>query len=420
MPMSTQVTDEWFDLRHPELYLHPHETLREMRESAPVYFSPELDSWVITRYDDVSGALRDRRFHAVEESKKVDALPPAARRELAALRRIFTEWGGRDDPVAHEVFLRVMKRHLTPRRMGDQLPMIQQIMDDLLDAALAGGRRAEDGGVDVVNDIAHPLSMSVVCHLLGIPAEDVDLDLMLSASNAISQLLEMGELDQLRRSQDGMLTMAAFLAPHVAAARRGAGSGLLEVMAGPGTPLRYTDSEVVSQGIMFTVVGYHTTANLLANGIQLLFDHPDQRRLLRARGPSALPTAFDEMMRYHGPVSTVRRMMLEDVPLRGKVVGKGDTAMLALIAANRDPAVFDDPDEFRIDRANAHKHLGFTVGPYSCMGQALARLEGEVFFRTLLTRLPDMTPADPTPDWMVFRPLGRELRTLRIRPEGGA
>jgi cytochrome P450 len=412
--VSQLVTGPTFDLRDPTLYLDPHPLLHRMRETAPVYYAPEVGSWVLTRYDDVCAALRDPRFHAVEEHKKVDVHPAAVRRELAPLRRIFMQWGGRDDPAAHAVFLRVMKKHFTPRRVAAQVPMIQQIMDDLLAAALARG-----GEVDVVNDLAHPLAMSVVCRLLGIPPADVDLDLLLGASNSISQLLEMAELDQLRRSQQGMLDMGAYLAPFVQAARRGAGSGLFSVMAGPRTPLPYGDDDVVAQGIMFTVVGYHTTANLLANGIQLLFDHPDQRRLLLDGGLAGLPGAFDEMMRFHGPVSTIRRMVLEDVPLRGQMIPKGDTAMLALVAANRDPAVFADPDAFRIDRANAHRQVGFTVGPYSCMGQALARLEGGVFFRTLLTRLPGMSLADPTPDWMVFRPLGKELRTLRIRPGGG-
>lgn len=411
--MTSQLVPEaWFDLQDPDLYLHPYPLLHEMREKVPVYYSPELGSWLLTRYDDVAAALRDPRFHAVEEHKKVDALPPATQRELEPLRRIFMQWGGRDDPGAHEIFLRVMKKHFTPRRVLAQLPVITAIMDDLLSAALARGAT-----VDVVNDIAHPLSMSVVCQLLGIPPADMDMELMLRASNAISQLLEMGELDQLRRSQQGMLEMGAFLAPYVDAARRGQGSGLFAVMAGPGTPLPYSEEDVVAQGIMFTVVGYHTTANLLANGIQLLFDHPEQRRLLLAGGLSGLPAAFDEMMRFHGPVSTIRRMVLQDVSLRGEVIPKGDTVMLALLAANRDPAVFTDPDEFLVGRANAHRHVGFTVGPYSCMGQALARLEGQVFFRTMLTRLPDMAPADPTPDWTVFRPLGKELRTLRIRPE---
>lgn len=412
--MSTQLIPEmWFDLQEPDLYRDPYSVLREMRENAPVYYCPELASWMITRYDDVGAALRDPRFHAVEENKKIDALPHATQRELDPMRRIFTQWGGRDDPPAHEEFLRVMKKHFTPRRMLGQLPVIETIMDRLYCAATARG-----GPVDVVNDLAHPLAMSVVCHILGIPQADVDMELMLGASNLISQLLELGELEQLRRSQRGMLQMRAFLAPYVAAARRGAGTGLFAVMAGPGSRLPYTDDDVVAQGIMFTVVGYHTTANLLANGIQLLLDHPDQRRVLVERGDAAIATAFDEMMRYHGPVSTIRRMALEDIPLRGKVIRKGDTVMLALLAANRDPAVFDDPDAFLVTRTNAGKHVGFTVGPYSCMGQALARLEGQVFFRTMLTRSPHMVAADPTPDWTVFRPLGKELRTLRIWPEG--
>ena len=411
MPSQTAT---WFDLRHPDLYLHPHPLLHEMRRTAPVYHCPELDSWLLTRYDDVSAALRDPRFHAVEEHKKVDALPAADRRELAPLRRIFMEWGGRDDPATHEVFLRGMKKHFTPRRVAALRPLVEGVMDELCAAADARG-----GPVDVVDDLAHPLAMSVVGHLLGIPRGDVDLELMLDASQSISQLLELAEPDQLRRAQEGMLAMADHLAPHVEAARRGAGSGLFAVMAGPGTALRYSDPEVVSQGIMFTVVGYHTTANLLANGIQLLFDHPEQRRALLDDGLAGLPVAFDEMMRFHGPVSTIRRMVLEDVPLRGRVIPRGDTVMLGLLAANRDPAVFDDPDVFDVRRPNAHRHLGFTVGPYSCMGQALARLEGEVFFRTLLTRWPDLAPADPRPDWTVFRPLGRELRTLRVHTEGG-
>jgi cytochrome P450 len=414
MPSQT-VPETWFDLQHPDLYRAPHAVLHEMRRTAPVYFSPELDSWMLTRHDDVSGVLRDRRFHTVEEYKKIDALPPEEQRELAPLRRTFLEWGGRDDPAAHEVFLRALKKHFTPRRVAEQRPVIEQMTDRLCSAAVERG-----DVVDVVNDVAHPLSMSVVCHLLGLRREDVDLGFVLDQSHAIAQLLEMGEPDQLRRSQEGMLTLGAFLAPHVAAARRGERSGLLAAMAGPGTPLRYTDSQVVSQGIMFTVVGYHTTANLLANGLQLLFDHPEQRRALVEDDLTGLPTAFDEMMRFHGPVSTIRRVALEDVTVRGRVIPRGATVLLALLAANRDPEVFTAPDEFDVRRSDAHRQLGFTTGPYSCMGQALARLEGEVFFRILLTRWPDLAPADPEPDWTVFRPLGKELATLRVRTGGGA
>lgn len=409
--MTSQLS---FTLADPHLYLDPHAVLSEMRTTCPVFFDEPLDSWVITRYDDVVACLKDPRMYVVEECKRIDALPPAQQAELVPLRRIFNEWGGRSVARDHDVFLRVVKKYFTPRRVAARVGTIQRLMDGLVDAALRRG-----GPVDVVNDVAHPLAMSVVCDLLGAPAGGADIARLLRASNAVSGLLEMGELEQLQRSQDGMLDVVDYLRPHIAAARAGNGAGLLAVLAGPDAArLDYDNDEIAAQGIMFVVVGYHTTANLLANGLQLLFDHPEQRRALIERDFANLPNAFDEMMRFHGPVSTIRRVALSEVVLRGRRIAAGDTVVLALLAANRDPAVFARPDEFWVDRPNAGRQVGFTVGPYSCMGQALARLEGRVFFTTLLTRFPRMVPADPQPDWMVFRPLGRELRTLRVRLDG--
>ena len=405
--MTSQLVD-------PQLYLDPHSVLREMRTTCPVYFDDHLQSWVVTRYDDVVACLKDPRMYVVEECKRVDALPQARQAELAPLRRIFTEWGGRSVASDHDVFLRVVKKYFTPRRMAGRVGTIQRLMDGLLEAALGHG-----GPVDVVNELAHPLAMSVVCDLLGAPPSRPEIDRLLRASNAISGLLEMGEVEQLQRSQEGMLDVIDYLRPHIAAARAGRGSGLLSVLTGPDAQrLDYDDDQIAAQGIMFVVVGYHTTANLLANGLQLLFDHPGQRRALVERGFANLPNAFDEMMRFHGPVSTIRRVALSDVQLRGQRIAAGDTAVLALLAANRDEAVFNRPDEFLVDRPNANRQVGFTVGPYSCMGQALARLEGQVFFTTLLSRFPRMVPADPQPDWMVFRPLGRELRTQWVLLDG--
>jgi len=405
--MTSQLVD-------PQLYLDPHSVLREMRTTCPVYFDDHLQSWVVTRYDDVVACLKDSRMYVVEECKRVDALPQARQAELAPLRRIFTEWGGRSVASDHDVFLRVVKKYFTPRRVAGRVGMIQRLMDGLLEAALSHG-----GPVDVVNELAHPLAMSVVCDLLGAPPSRPEIDRLLRASNAISGLLEMGEVEQLQRSQEGMLDVVDYLRPHIAAARAGRGSGLLSVLTGPDAErLDYDDDQIAAQGIMFVVVGYHTTANLLANGLQLLFDHPGQRRAIVECGFANLPNAFDEMMRFHGPVSTIRRVALSEVQLRGQRIAAGDTVVLALLAANRDEAVFDRPDEFLVDRPNANRQVGFTVGPYSCMGQALARLEGQVFFTTLLTRFPRMVPADPQPDWMVFRPLGRELRTLWVLFDG--
>src|SRR6476661_262720 len=171
--MTSQLVD-------PQLYLDPHSVLREMRTTCPVYFDDHLESWVVTRYDDVVACLKDPRMYVVEECKRVDALPQARQAELAPLRRIFTEWGGRSDARDHDVFLRVVKKYFTPRRIAARVGAIQRLMEGLVDAALRRG-----GPVDVVNDLAHPLAMSVVCDLLGAPAGRADIARLLRASNAV-------------------------------------------------------------------------------------------------------------------------------------------------------------------------------------------------------------------------------------------
>ncbi|MGK3983930.1 cytochrome P450 [Sorangium sp. So ce136] len=395
-----------YDLRDPALFLDPHPLLHRMREEEPVYWSPQLDSWVLTSYQDVCAALRDPRLSVVEELKRMEGLPTSDQLALGPLRRIFLAWGDRADPERHALFIKLLKRHLTPQHVEAQRPRIQAVLDRLLDAAVARGE------MDLVNDVAHPMAMAVVARVTGLPTEAVDL--YLRCSNYISQLLEMGDRDQLFLCQRGMVELAEFLRPVVARRRGERGADLLGVFteADP-DGVHFSDDYIVAQCIMFLVVGYHTTANQLCNGVQILFDHAEERARL-ASDRALLPNAFDEMMRYHGAVASVRRMATVDLAIRDKHVRAGETLVLALAAANRDGQAFPAPDRFDPAREGAGRQVGFTIGPYSCMGQALARLEAQVFFSTLLDRFPRLRPRDAAPDWMVFRPLGRELRTLRV------
>jgi cytochrome P450 len=224
----------------------------------------------------------------------------------------------------------------------------------------------------------------------------------------------MGTRQQLFDCQAGIQEISDYLRPVVARHRIDPADDLFNVfMEADPTGQYFTDEHIIAQGIMFLVVGYHTTANQLGNGLQILFDHPEERDKL-VKEPRLLPNAFDEMMRYHGAVASIRRLATVDLTIRDQAIRAGDTVILALTAANRDPETFADPDRFSIEREGANKQVGFTIGPYSCMGQALARLEGQIFFRTLLERFPRLRPRETSPDWMVFRPLGRELRTMRV------
>jgi cytochrome P450 len=403
----TSMPEIEYDLQAPDLFMDPHPLLHHMRSHAPVYFSPQLDSWVLTRYDDVTAELRDPKLSVVEETKRIDDLPEHERVNLDPLRKIFMDWGGRADADDHSSFLKLLRRHFTPQRVLDYQPRIERIMNDLVDSSIS------HGSSDMANDVAHPMAMSVVCALAGIPSDEMDM--LLRDSNYISGLLEMGEPDQLYRCQQGMLELYDYLRPVIADHHAHPQDDLIGALLGPqAEDLHYSDDEVISQCIMFLVVGYHTTANLLCNGLQMLFEHPGQLEKLVVGKFEYLPNAFNEMMRIQGPVASIRRLALVDFELRGEHIREGDTLLMALTAANRDPHVFADPDEFNIARHNAHRQVGFTVGPYSCMGQSLARLEGQIFYRTLFSRFPDVRPQDPVADWTVFRPLGRELRTLRV------
>lgn len=400
------ATQPHFDLTAPHVFLDPHPLLHRMRREKPAYFCPELGSWILTSYQDVCATLRDGRFSVVEEIKRIEALPAADQIALAPLRKNFEAWGDRGREEEHARFLKLLKRYFTPQRIEAQRPRIQAILNELIAAALARGE------VDIVNDIAHPLAMTVVAGLVGSPTDRIDMYLRCSA--AISGLLEMGTRQQLFDCQGGIQEIAEYLRPVIARHRVDPADDLFNVfMEADPSGIYYTDEHIIAQGIMFLVVGYHTTANQLANGLQILFDHPEEREKL-ARNPQLLPNAFDEMMRYHGAVASIRRLATEDLTIRGERIRAGDTAILVLAAANRDPEAFPDPDRFSIEREGASRQVGFTIGPYSCMGQALARLEGQIFYRTLLERFPRLRPKDASPDWMVFRPLGRELRTMRV------
>lgn len=396
------------DLLSPELFPDPHPVLGRLRREAPVLFSEQLRSWVLTTYADVSAALRDPRLSVVEEMKRLDDLTQADREALRPLRDIFTSWGNRVDPEAHRVFTSLLKKYFTPARVAAQETRIQRILDELLD------RGAVDGTVDVVNDVAHPLAMTLMAEILGLPADRETVEWYLERSNEISQLLEMGERDQLFGCQYGMTSLAEFLLPVLRQRRREPGDDLVSVFfrADP-TGEHFPDRYVAAQVIMFLVVGYHTTANQLCNGLQILFDNPRERARL-VDDFSLMPNAFDEMMRFHGAVASVRRMALEDLTIRDRTIRAGETLVLVLASANRDPETFPEPDVVDLARPGANKQVGFTIGPFSCMGQALARLEGRTFYRTMLTRFPRLRPRSETPDLISFRPFGRELRTLLV------
>jgi cytochrome P450 len=310
------------------------------------------------------------------------------------------------DPPDHTRLRRLVTREFTPRRIDGLAPRVQEITDKLLDEMTHNGARK----ADLVDALAFPLPMTVICELLGVP-----------------------ELDReaFRRWSDESLTPTSPQAQAAAYAELGAYLSRLidDKRAEPGEDLlsalihtvdeegdRLSPAELVGMCNLLLIAGHETTANLIGNGMRALFAHPDQLRLLRC-DMGLIDGAIEEMLRYDGPVqSSMERLAVEDVELGGVLIPAGSTVRMVLADADRDTARFEEPDRFDI-RRNARGHIAFGHGLHYCLGAPLARLEGRIAIRSLLQRCPGIAAdfgADAALPW-VPGILLRGVRKLPVR-----
>jgi cytochrome P450 len=341
---------------------------------------------VLTRHEDVQYALRDPHFSVDRRrsefmQRNPDALPPAIAQALLG------EQGGLRsmlviDPPDHTRVRALVNKAFTPRHVARLRAHIQAICDELLDAVESRGR------MDVMADLATQLPAIVIAQLLGVPAEDRmrfkewSNDLI----SLIGQTDPSGALERFERGLDGLLS---YLREVIAQRRRAPHDDLISAMiAAQEERDALSDAELLATSNLLLVAGHETTTNLIGNGLLALLRHPDQMARLRER-PDLVPDAVEEMLRYDSPVQATIRVVNETVTLGGETIPTGALVVAMIGAANRDPAVFPEPDRFDVGRTD-NRHLSFGFGPHFCLGAPLARLEGEVVFRTLLGRYPRM------------------------------
>jgi cytochrome P450 len=282
------------------------------------------------------------------------------------------------DPPDHTRVRRLVGKAFTPRAIQSLDGWIGELARELVGKAAAGGT------FDLVADVALPLPLAVICRMLGVPLADRDrfeqwghqaaagLDLELSTS---SQERTAAALEQLSHYLEGLI------ADHRAEPRDDL---LSELIAATDEGDRLSEPELVSTCVLLLVAGFETTVNLIGNGALALLRHPDE--LARLEGDrSLLPNAVEEMLRWDSPVQLTSRMVRADTVLESGVQVPGGREIIPLLGgANRDPAVFDDPDRFDITRANADRHVSFSTGIHHCLGAALARMEARAAFTALL------------------------------------
>jgi cytochrome P450 len=366
--------------RSDEYRRDPYPHLAELRESLPVHHSA-LGPWVVTRYEDVARLLRDPAIANGPVSSDQAAVHGAAGLARAGIP---LPVNALDRPAHARV------RALVTAALGRATERVeggvQRHVDRLLDRI-----DGCDGTADVVEDLAYPLPLAVLCEMLGVP--ETDGGLIRAWGHALG---EAGDPERLvgeeRRAAavTAQTEFAAYVTDLVLRRRRARGDDLVsELMAARHRGDRLSAAELVVNAMFVVVNGYHNTVNLIANGTLALLRHPDQLARLRA-DPALAAGAVEELLRFDSPIHSIARTATGEIQVAATPVPAGSQLMLLVAAAHRDPAAFPEPDRLDIGRTGAPRTLAFGGGAHHCPGAGLARAEARAALSGLALRFPGL------------------------------
>ncbi|WP_030840010.1 cytochrome P450 [Streptomyces hygroscopicus] len=334
--------------------------------------------WLITRHDHVRALLGDPRISA-DPTRSGYPHRSAGTKANDLARQTFISM---DDPE-HARLRRMVTAPFAIKKVEALRPSVQKIVDDLIDAMLAGPKP-----VDLVEAFALPVPSLVICELLGVPYEDHDL-FQRNTRVAVRRTSPAEEV------LAAMQTLTDYLDDLLTVKRARPGDDLLSVLATERVAKgEMTQRQVAETGVLLLAAGHETTANMIALGTLALLRNPDQLALLRdTEDPKVVAGAVEELLRYLNIThSGRRRVALADIEVGGEVIRAGDGVIFANEIANRDPEAFSDPDRLDITR-DARRHVAFGYGVHQCLGQPLARVELQVVYNTLYSRIPTLALA---------------------------
>jgi cytochrome P450 len=410
---ASTATQPVFD---PAFMRDPYPILAALREQAaahPVETPNGLRTWLVVRYDDARALLNDPRLskdmsvghgliprNFVDEERRAEFLrETGTRRQFAAeLSRHMLD----SDPPDHTRLRRLVGKAFTSRRVAELRPRIEELVDELLDAAAAGPE------AELMAALAFPVPFTVICWLLGVPPEDRQ-DFRTWSNLLVSGA---GGDDVLDASE----SMVDYLRRLIGAKRTDRSDDLLGALVratDDGDQL--TENELMAMAFLLMVAGHETTVNLIGNGTLALLTHPEQRALVTA-DPSLWPAAVEEFLRFDGPVSNATwRFTTESVQVGDVLIPEGEFVTICLSAAGRDPERYPDPDVLDIRRPQS-ANLAFGHGIHHCLGAPLARMEGEIVLSRLFTRFPELRLAVPADElrWR-YSLMMRGLEELPVR-----
>ena len=369
--------------------LHAEAPLDWFEEPLPdnPYLQAGPGYWCVTRHEDIATISRNPDIYSSAQGITITDTPPE-------FLEFFSSMIAMDDP-RHARLRRIVSKGFTPRMLAALEDSVQSVAAGIVDDI------AERGKCDFVTDVAAALPLKIVCDLMGVP--DSAYEMVFKNKNII---LGVGDPEFAPEGVDfvtALLNAGAELAElmnEVAEAKKGGDGGdLTSVLVNAELEGDHLDqADLASFFVLLVVAGNETTRNAISWGLKYLTDHPDQRAIWASDFEGLAPSAIDEIVRLASPVSYMRRTVTQDTMLAGQELSEGDKVAMFYLAANRDPAVFDDPYLFDVQRS-PNPQCGFGgPGPHFCLGAHLARREITVMFRELFERLPDIAAVgEPDP-----------------------
>ncbi len=390
--VQTTATEPLFNPLSPAFIRDPYPHYERMRATDPVHLTP-LGMFVASRHAEVSLVLRDKRFGKdyVERTKR--RYGPKIMEE--PVFRSMSHWMLQQDPPDHTRLRGLVVKAFTARRVEDMRPRIQQIVDQTLD------RIAPQGHMDLIEDFAFRLPVTIICDMLGIPEDHREV--FYASSRTGGRLLDPVPLSkaEIGQSNAANLMQQMYFQQLFELRRKNPGDDLTtQLVQAEEDGSKLSNEELTANVILLFGAGHETTVNLIGNGLLALHRNSGQLALLKAN-PELISNAIEEFLRYNSSVQMTGRVTLEDIDdLAGKRIPKGESVLCLLGSANRDPAVYpDQPDRLDITRPKI-RPLSFGGGIHLCLGAQLARIEAEVAISTLLRRLPDLRLDDAeNPEW---------------------
>ncbi|WP_298258980.1 cytochrome P450 [Bradyrhizobium sp.] len=389
---QAEVTAPVFEPLSPDFIRDPYRHYDVLRRVDPVHVTPH-GMYLVSRHADVTEVLRDKRFGKDFVERSVRRYGPKIMDE--PIFRSMSHWMLQQDPPDHARLRGLVVKAFTARRVEDMRPRIQEVVDQTLDRVIPQGH------MDLIEDYAFRLPVTIICDMLGIPEEHRAT--FYAGTRDGGRILDPVPLspDEIAKGNAGNAMAQMYFQQLFELRRKQPGDDLTtQLVQAEEDGSKLTNEELTANIILLFGAGHETTVNLIGNGLLALYRNPDQLALLKAK-PELITNAIEEFLRYDSSVQMTGRVTLEDIDdLCGRRIGRGESVLCLLGSANRDPAVYPDrPDRLDIARPNV-RPLSFGGGIHFCLGAQLARIEAEIAISTLLRRLPNLRLDDAeNPEW---------------------